>query len=187
MGIGARAELNELSAGAEGFNGQGDVSALVSGLDKGIQGSQERYSDGLELRVGIGEGGFEGINVGEEGTEVVDGHDEVLIVGPADVLDFGLFGSGEVTEVVVEGLGFAGGEGLADEGTQVFAVADGNGEEELVLLVRRIPIFISRRNYFPAQLGGVHDDDVGGEAVTAESDGGVRNGWDLGRNLDFGV
>lgn len=67
------------------------------------------------MGVGIGEGGFEGIDVGEEGTEVVDSLDEVLVVGPADVLDFGLFGSGEVSEVVKESLGFAGGEGLADE------------------------------------------------------------------------
>lgn len=87
------------------------------------------------MGVGNGEGGFEGIDIREEGTKVVDSHDEVLVVGPADVLDFGLFGSGEVSEVVKEDLGFAGGEGPADEGAQVLAVADGSREEELVLFV----------------------------------------------------
>lgn len=34
----------------------------------------------------------------------------------ADLFDFGLLGAGEVAEAVEEGLGLAGGEGLADEG-----------------------------------------------------------------------
>lgn len=71
----------------------------------------------MELGVGIGERGFERIDVGEEGSEIVDGEDEVLVVSLADFFDLGFFGAGEVAEVVVEGFGVAGGEGFSDEGT----------------------------------------------------------------------
>lgn len=105
-----------MSTGPKRFDGESDVLAFVAGLDEGVQGGEQGEGDGLKLGVGNGERGFEGIDVGEEGAEVVDCHDEVLVVGPTNVLDFGLFGSGEVSEVVKEGLGFTGGEGLADEG-----------------------------------------------------------------------
>lgn len=117
MKIGSAAELDQLSTGPKRFDGESDVLALVAGLDEGIQGGEQGEGDGLELGVGNGERGFEGIDVGEEGAKVVDCHDEVLVVGPTDVLDFGLFGSGEVSEVVKQSLWLAGGEGLADEGT----------------------------------------------------------------------
>lgn len=105
-----------MSTGLKRFDGESDVLAFVAGLDEGIQGGEQGEGDRLKLGVGNGERRFEGIDVGEEGAEVVDCHDEVLVVGPTDVLDFGLFGSGEVSEVVKEDLGFTGGEGLADEG-----------------------------------------------------------------------
>lgn len=101
------------------------------------------------------ESGFEGIDVGEEGSEVIDGGDEVLVVGLADVFDLGFFGLGEVAEVVEEGLGLAGGEGLADEGAEVLAVADGGGEEELVEFVAGVAV-CGGRGDFTAGLGGLH-------------------------------
>lgn len=73
----------------------------------------------------MGEGGFEGIDVGEEGSEVIDGHNEVFVVSPANVLDFRLFGSGEVFKVVKKSFRFTGGKGFANEGSYIFAVADG--------------------------------------------------------------
>lgn len=69
----------------------------------------------MELGVGVREGRFERFDVGEEGLEVVDGVDEVLVVSFADLLDLGLFGSGEELEVVEERLRLACAEGFADE------------------------------------------------------------------------
>ena len=69
----------------------------------------------MELGFGVREGRFERFDVGEEGLEVVDGVDEVLVVSFADLLDLGLFGSGEELEVVEERLRLACAEGFADE------------------------------------------------------------------------
>lgn len=56
---------------------------------------------------------------------------------------------------MLEGLRLAGGEGLADERSQVLVVAYGGGEEELVKLVAGV--IAVRRNNFPARgFGGVH-------------------------------
>ena len=84
----------------------------------------------MEDGIRAGEGGFEGINVGEEGSEVVDSEDEVLVVGATDLLDLGFVRAGEGAEVVEEGFKVAGGEGLADEEAQIIAVGDRQGDVE---------------------------------------------------------
>ncbi|KAF7839899.1 putative L-type lectin-domain containing receptor kinase S.5 [Senna tora] len=56
-----------------------------------------------------------------EGSKVIDGEDEILVVCLADLLDLGYFGESEVTEVVEKGVG------LAEKWPQVFIVADGGG------------------------------------------------------------
>ena len=65
-----------------------------------------------------------------KGSEVVNGEDEILIVGVAH-----LTGAGEGAEVVEDGFRVAEGEGLADKGAQIIAVADRRGDVEEVLLV----------------------------------------------------
>ena len=155
MAVRARAHLHQLHARAHGLNREVDVPRNVSRLDEGVEGGEKRARDGLELGVGVGEGGLEVVDVGEERSEVVDGEDEVLVVLLADLFDLGLFGARELAEVVEESLRLAGGEGLADEGAEVLVVADGGGEEELVELVGGVVAV--RRSDFPARgLGGVH-------------------------------
>lgn len=111
----------------------------------------------MESGVGVVKRGFERIDVGEKGSEIVNGHDEVLVVSTANVFDLGFLCLGEVFEEVEKGFRFAGGEGFADEGAEVFAVADGGGEEELVLLVGGVAV-LRRRSDFPAGFDRVHFD-----------------------------
>lgn len=157
MEVGAGAEIHEADAGGDGGEGEVDVGGDGAGLEEGVEGVEEREGDGLEGGVGAGEGGLEGVDVGEEGSEVVDGEDEVLVVGLADLLDLGLLGAGEVAEVVEEAVGLAGGEGPADEGAQVLVVADGGGEEELVLLVGGVAAVRGGGGHLAPRLGrGLH-------------------------------
>lgn len=145
------AEVHQADAGAHRIECEVDVLGDISSFHEGVEGREQRAAHRLELRVGVPQRGLEGIDVGEEGSEVVDGQDEVLVVGLADLLDFGLFGSGELPEVVKKGLGLAGHEGLADERPYVLAVADGRRQQQLVQLVRRVAVF-RRRCHFTASL-----------------------------------
>lgn len=74
----------------------------------------------------------------------------------ADFFDLGFFRAREVFEEVKESVGFTGDESFADEGGEVFAVADSGREEKLVLFVAvRGLLGVSRRNS-PACFGGLH-------------------------------
>lgn len=76
----------------------------------------------------------------------------------ANFFDFGFFGTSEVFEALKEGFRFAGGEGFADEWREVFAVADGGGEEELVLLVGVDGEGVVVVAVAAATLGGLHEE-----------------------------
>lgn len=102
MAVGAGAIFHQLNALSDRVDGEVDVPGYIPRFDEGVEGGEERASDGLELGVGVREGGLEGFDVGEEGSEIVDGEDEVLVVRLADLFDLGLFGASEVAEVVVE-------------------------------------------------------------------------------------
>ncbi|PON35677.1 hypothetical protein TorRG33x02_350980 [Trema orientale] len=109
-------ELHEPDAGRDRLEREAHVPGDVPSLDEGVERREEGGSDGLELGVGVGERGFERIDIGEQRSEVIDGQDEVLVVSLADLFDFRLLGPGEVAEMVEEGLGLAGSEGFPDEG-----------------------------------------------------------------------
>lgn len=156
MVIRSGAELHKPNAVPDRFESQVHIPRDVPRFDEGIERREERKSDRLDLRVGVREGRFQRIDVGEKRSEVVDGEDEVLVMSLADLLDFGLLGAREVAEAVEEGLGLAGGEGLADEGSQVLAVSDGGGKEELVELVGGVAVLGRRRSDFAASFRGVH-------------------------------
>ncbi|MCD7460962.1 hypothetical protein HAX54_044912 [Datura stramonium] len=83
---------------------------------------------------------------------VVDGSDEVLVVCSTDIL-VQIHRSSEVAEVMKDCLRLAS-KSLAHE-PDVFTVADGGGEEELVKFVSGVCVFY-RRNNFPAHLRRVH-------------------------------
>lgn len=134
--IGSGTDLDQADTRGERLEREIDVHRNGACLEEGVEGGEEWTGDGLEPGVGVGESGLEGVDVGEEGLEVVDGHDEVLVVGLADLLDFRLLGSRKVAEVVVQSLGLPRREGLADEGPQVLVVAYGRGEQHLLQLVR---------------------------------------------------
>lgn len=164
MVVGSGTNLDQTNTCGEGLEGKVDIQRNSAGFEKGVEGGEERAHDGLEPRVGVGEGGLEGFDVGEERLEVIDSHDEFLVVGLADLLDFGLFGSGKVAEVLEKGLRLARCEGLANERAQVLVVADDRGEEELVQLVGGVHAVIGgcgcccRRSHLPATLPGLHSD-----------------------------
>jgi len=69
--------------------------------------------------VGRREGALERVGVGEEGAEVVDGADEVVEVGAAELLDLGLPVPHRGTERGEQRLGAAARERPAHEGAQV--------------------------------------------------------------------
>jgi len=76
-------------------------------------------------------------------------------VSLAHFLNLGLLRAGKVTEVVVEHLRLAGGEGLPDERAYVLVVADGGGQEKLVQFICGLVAVC--RNNFPARwFGGKH-------------------------------
>lgn len=155
MAVRACANFHELDACADGVDGEVNVLRDVARFDEGIERGEERARDGLELGVGVGKRGLERIDVGEKGSEVVDGEDEVLVVSLAHFFDLRLFGPCEVAEVVVECFWLAGGEGLANEGTEVLVVADGRGEEELVELVAGV-VAVGRNDFPARRFGGEH-------------------------------
>ncbi|KAM1058201.1 hypothetical protein ACFX1X_031746 [Malus domestica] len=160
MAIGSGAELQQATTVSDRFKREVDVPGNVAGFDEGVEGGKERKADGLELGVGIGEGRLEGIDVGEERSEVVHGEDEVLVVGLADLLDFRLLGAGEVAEVLEQRLGLPGSKGLSDEWAHILAVADGGGEEQLIEFFSRVAVFRSGRSHFPPRFRVLHRGDV---------------------------
>ncbi|KAJ8617971.1 hypothetical protein MRB53_014157 [Persea americana] len=113
---------------------------LLDSVQEYLHPERQRGSgagDGLEDGIGAGKGGFEGIDIREEGSEVVDGEDEVLVVGAADLLDLGFAGASKGAEVVEEDFRVARGGGLANKRAQIIAVANRRGDMEEVLLVLR--------------------------------------------------
>jgi hypothetical protein len=74
----------------------------------------------------------------------------------ADFFDFRFLRTSEVAKIVEECLRLTRSEGLADGRTEVFAVVDGGGEEELVLFVCGVVSVSVRRSYFTANLCGEH-------------------------------
>jgi len=86
--------------------------------------------------VGRREGALERVGVGEEGAEVVDGADEVVEVGAAELLDLGLPVPHRGTERGEQRLGAAARERPAHEGAQVLPSRDGGGELREVRLGR---------------------------------------------------
>lgn len=64
MRIRARAELHQSNARVERIDRESDVGALVPGFNVRVEGGEERHGDVLELRVGVGQRGFERIDVG---------------------------------------------------------------------------------------------------------------------------
>lgn len=156
MVIGSGTELQQTNTVSDRLERQVDVLADVSSFHEGVKGGQERCSDGLKLSVGFGERRLEGVHVGEKGSEVIHGLDEVLVVRPADLLDFRLLGAREMAEVEEQRLGLARSEGLADKGSHILAVRDGRGEEQLVEFLTRISVIGGRRSHFTARFCGVH-------------------------------
>lgn len=156
MVIGSGTKLHQTNTVSNRFEREVDVSGNVSGFDECVEGGEKREADRLKLGVGIVERRLEGIDVGEEGSEVIDGEDEVLIVGLADLLDFRLLGSSEVAEVLEQRIGLAGSEDLADKWAHILAVADGRGEEQLVEFFSRVCAFRGRRSHFPPRFCGLH-------------------------------
>ena len=86
--------------------------------------------------MGRREGALERVGVGEEGAEVVDGADEVVEVGAAELLDLGLPVPHRGTERGEQRLGAAARERPAHEGAQVLPSRDGGGELREVCLGR---------------------------------------------------
>lgn len=60
-----------------------------------LASSREWADDRLEDKIGARKGGFEGIDVGEEGSEFVDGEVEVPVPVAADLLHLGFAGAGK--------------------------------------------------------------------------------------------
>ena len=92
-----------------------------------------RRGPGEQQRV---EGALERVGVGEEGAEVVDGADEVVEVGAAELLDLGLPVPHRGPERGEQRLGAAARERPAHEGAQVLPSRDGGGELREVRLGR---------------------------------------------------
>lgn len=88
MVIGSGTELQQTNTVSDRLERQVDVLANVSSFHEGVKGGQERYSHGLKPSVGFGDRRLEGVHVGEKGSKVIHGLDEVLVVSPADLLDF---------------------------------------------------------------------------------------------------
>ena len=73
-----------------------------------------------------------------------------MVVSFANFFNFGFFRASEVTEVVEEGFRPTRSERFADERTEVLAVTDGGGKEELFQLVTGVAAFGGSWRYFAA-------------------------------------
>ena len=110
--------------------------AAVAAAGGGEGRGEQRGRRGQERGVGRREGALERVGVGEEGAEVVDGADEVVEVGAAELLDLGLPVPHRGTERGEQRLGAAARERPAHEGAQVLPSRDGGGELREVRLGR---------------------------------------------------
>jgi len=112
--------------------------AAVAAAGGGEGRGEQRGRRGQERGVGRREGALERVGVGEEGAEVVDGADEVVEVGAAELLDLGLPVPHRGTERGEQRLGAAARERPAHEGAQVLPSRDGGGELREVRLGRGV-------------------------------------------------
>jgi hypothetical protein len=90
--VGPCGECEQEDAAAGGGERGGDVPGERARGEEGLERGEQRRGGGEERSVGGGERALErvGVGVGEEGAEVVDGSDEVVEVGAAELLDLGL-------------------------------------------------------------------------------------------------
>ena len=123
-------------AAAGGGEGGGEVPRERARGEEGLERGEQRGRRGQERGVGRREGALERVGVGEEGAEVVDGADEVVEVGAAELLDLGLPVPHRGTERGEQRLGAAARERPAHEGAQVLPGRDGGGELREVRLGR---------------------------------------------------
>jgi len=123
-------------AAAGGGEGGGEVPRERARGEEGLERGEQRGRRGEERGVGRREGALERVGVGEEGAEVVDGADEVVEVGAAELLDLGLPVPHRGTERGEQRLGAAARERPAHEGAQVLPSRDGGGELREVRLGR---------------------------------------------------
>ena len=123
-------------AAAGGGEGGGEVPRERARGEEGLERGEQRGRRGQERGVGRREGALERVGVGEEGAEVVDGADEVVEVGAAELLDLGLPVPHRGTERGEQRLGAAARERPAHEGAQVLPSRDGGGELREVRLGR---------------------------------------------------
>ena len=124
-------------AAAGGGEGGGEVPRERARGEEGLERGEQRGRRGQERGVGRREGALERVGVGEEGAEVVDGADEVVEVGAAELLDLGLPVPHRGAERGEQRLGAAASERPAHEGAQVLPGRDGGGELREVRLGRR--------------------------------------------------
>ena len=127
--VGDQVSSREIPADVALHRSEGQPYAAAGGGEGGGEVPRERARGeqrgrrGQERGVGRREGALERVGVGEEGAEVVDGADEVVEVGAAELLDLGLPVPHRGTERGKQRLGAAARERPAHEGAQVLPAA----------------------------------------------------------------